>query len=346
MLQRAQFWIPLSLGMAHALADCTSGFLIGTLPADAPSPLLLVIGYNALAFAGQVPAGILADKLCRPKLLLAMSLGAILLALLLKAASPVMAVCLAGAGSALFHVSGGLVTLRLMPDRAGAAGLFTGPGVMGLALGGLFAALHFDAVPLVAGLLAIAVVGMALLPLPKLTFEVQAEKHAAIELHDVVMLLLLMGIAFRSVVWNVMEHAWQGNHAMLLAMAGAAMTGKLAGGWLADWLGWRRFTFASLAGAALLLSLPFKSPWLLLPGIALLQSATPIALAAMHRAMPRYPGAASGLALGLAIAAGGIPFAVPAQAPTLNLAWVLPPIAAALLLYALALARLRAKLKG
>jgi nitrate/nitrite transporter NarK len=90
-------------------------------------------------------------------------------------------------------------------------------------------------------------------------------------------------------------------------MACAAAIGKIAGGLLADRVGWRRWVFGALILSAPLLWGGQRSLWMLLPGVALLQSATPVCLAATARMLPRYPATAAGLALGLAIAAGGIP---------------------------------------
>jgi FSR family fosmidomycin resistance protein-like MFS transporter len=121
------------------------------------------------------------------------------------------------------------------------------------------------------------------------------------------MLVLLAGIALRSAVWSVTQAALAARLDLILAMAIAAAVGKALGGVLADRIGWRRWTFGALIVAAPLLSLSGENPATLLPGIALLQSATPTALAATGRLLPRRPGLASGLVLGLAIAAGGLP---------------------------------------
>jgi FSR family fosmidomycin resistance protein-like MFS transporter len=181
---------------------------------------------------------------------------------------------------------------------------------------------------------------MFLLPIQSLPphLKMAPETHG-IEKHDVIMMMLLLGIAFRSVAWNVLENIHQGNHGLLLAMAGAAMTGKLFGGWIADRIGWKLYCWIALGGAGLLLSFGRESAWLLLPGIALLQSATPVALAAMYRALPRFPATASGLALGLAIAAGGIPFAVPGSGISSEWMWLLIPALGAALLYGIALSQ-------
>jgi FSR family fosmidomycin resistance protein-like MFS transporter len=127
--------------------------------------------------------------------------------------------------------------------------------------------------------------------------------------HDLVMLALLAAIALRSAVWSSLEFLFAGRYELLLAMALAAALGKVAGGALADWIGWRRWAFGSLALAAPLLALGSQHMIALLAGIALLQSATPVALAASARLLPGRPATAAGLALGLAIAIGGLPVA-------------------------------------
>jgi hypothetical protein len=68
---------------------------------------------------------------------------------------------------------------------------------------------------------------------------------------------------------------------------------------------------------------------MLLPGVALLQSATPVALAATARLLPRAPATAAGLTLGLAVAVGGI---LPAGG--LSPSVTSPPVAATILLAA------------
>jgi nitrate/nitrite transporter NarK len=133
------------------------------------------------------------------------------------------------------------------------------------------------------------------------------EKEPVFEDHDLIMLVLLAGIALRSAVWSALQAALAARLDLLLAMACAAALGKILGGILADRIGWRRWTFGVLLIAAPLLTLSGENPALLLPGITLLQSATPTALAATGRLLPNRPGLAAGLALGLAIAAGGLP---------------------------------------
>jgi MFS transporter, FSR family, fosmidomycin resistance protein len=125
--------------------------------------------------------------------------------------------------------------------------------------------------------------------------------------HDLVMLVLLAAIALRSAVWSSLQFLFEGRYETLLMMALAAAVGKILGGVLADRIGWRCWLVGALLLAAPLLALGGRNLFLLLPGVALLQSATPAALAMTWRLLPRQPATAAGLGLGLAIAIGGIP---------------------------------------
>jgi len=151
--------------------------------------------------------------------------------------------------------------------------------------------------------------------------------------HDWVMLVLLAAIALRSAVWSSLQFLFEGHYDMLLALALAAAAGKIMGGVLADRLGWRRWVVGALLLAAPLLALGGRNLFLLLPGVALLQSATPAALAMTWRLLPRQPATAAGLALGLAVAIGGVP-SIGGLSPLLGAA---PTLIGVLLAAALAL---------
>lgn len=311
---RRSYHLLILLGSMHGLSDCASGFMIGSLPQggwlDMGAFLLL---YNVLAFGGQVPAGLLVDRLRSAKGAALLSLGTVLSGLLLMPYAPAGAVMLAGFGSAVFHVAGGRLALESLPGKAAAPGIFAAPGVLGLALGGFLAIGGWNAVPWMLGLGA-----MLLFALQRARIALAGEspmrgshQHGpGLDGHDVLMLVLLLAIAMRSAVWNVFQLVHSGEEGWLVAVGTAALLGKLAGGFAADWLGWKRYTVVALLLAAPLLVWSEGTRWLLLPGIALLQSATPAAVTAMWNYMPKMPATASGMAFGLAIAAGGIPFAL------------------------------------
>lgn len=333
--------LPIILGLAHGVADGAAGLLLGGLPRALPTAqvALLVLLYNLLAFGGQPLAGILADQSRRPR---AVALAGLLLLCAALAASGSdlrLAVALAGLGSAAFHVGGGALALCATNGRASGPGLFAAPGVVGLAAGGALAASGFGAswapiVPLLALGAAMAAQPLPALPYaangPGQTQDTRRAPEPLFEGHDLVMLALLVGIALRSAVWTSLQFLFEGRIELLLALAVAAAAGKIIGGALADRVGWRRWTIGALALAAPLLALGGQELLLLLPGVALLQSTTPVLLAASARALPRAPATAAGLALGLAIMIGGIP-AGSGLAPAMNA----PPILAAILSAAL-----------
>jgi MFS transporter, FSR family, fosmidomycin resistance protein len=316
------------MGMAHALSDCCAGYLVWQLPdsgAWLPAAGMLLL-YNVLAFGGQLPAGMWLDRFADARTVAVASLLLMACALVIVPLSGLLAVLLAGMGSALFHVAGGSIAMQALPAQAGGIGVFAAPGVTGLALGGWLAWLQIGVTPwLVVGLGLLAVCVWVAVPrqagapasLPR------ASAESAFDRHDMWMALLLLAIGLRSAVWNLVELLQGREQDLLIAVAVAATLGKLAGGFLADWIGWRRYALIALALAAPLLSLGAERPWLFLPGVALLQSATPACLAMMRRFLPGQSGTATGLCLGLAVALGGIPFLMGMQ-PGPWLLWLGP----------------------
>ncbi len=301
--------LPLTLGLAHGAADGAAGLLLGGFAPRMPltQVALLVLLYNILAFGAQPLAGMVADRLGRPRGAALAGLALLAAALLLAGPWPQGAVLLAGLGSAAFHVGGGALALAATQGRASGPGVFAAPGVVGLAVGGALAAAGIAATAPALALLAVLAGAIALLPAtPPAPAE---ETHAApmFEPHDLIMLALLAGIALRSAVWSSLQLVFAGRWDLLIAMAVAAALGKIAGGALADWLGWRRWATLALLAAAPLLALGKEHTVALLAGAALLQSATPVGIAVAARLLPGRPATATGLVLGLAVALGGLP---------------------------------------
>lgn len=319
----------LLLGLAHAVSDGAAGLLLGRLALELPAAQAggLALLYNLLAFPLQAPLGMLVDWIAqraswlgRRASLLALSLALMAAALLLPGAALWRVGC-AGLGSALFHVCGGALVLQ-DPRRFNGAAVFTAPGVVGLALGGAAAALGL---PLPGWLPAAVLLFLAALAwrLPEQAAEIARHpvEPDGFETHDLLMIALLGSIALRSAVWTAFDILLHGQVVLLLAAGAAAGLGKLLGGLIADRAGWRRWTLGSLALAAPLLALGGSNPWTLLPGLALLQSLTPLALVGLARLLPGRPATAAGLGLGLGIGLGGL-LAAAGLAAWLNSPWL------------------------
>lgn len=297
------------MGLSHGVADCVSGMLIGFLPlyCDNARVGMLILLFNVLAFAGQLPAGLLIDKLKDPRIGVLGSLGLMGAGLISYQFSPEIGILLIGTGSGFFHVAGGRVAIMATEGQAKGPGIFAAPGVIGLAIGGFLAiqGIHAEYY-LLAGLGVLALVA-AFLPLKAIAPLRTEKEEVHFDMHDLFMLILLIAIAMRSAIWNLYQYIHAEQWELLLLAGAAAAVGKVSGGFLADWLGWKRYALIALISSATLLTLGGTKPWLFIPGIALLQSATPLAVSAMHRFMPHKPATTAGLTFGLAIAIGGIP---------------------------------------
>lgn len=304
------------LGLAHGIADAAAGFLIIRLAMSPPVGAgLTILTYQFLAFATQPIVGLIIDRYHRARAGVIISLLATAVGLLLRSISPSLTILLAGLGSAAFHVSAGSIVAVTAKKSVVPFGWFTAPGVIGLALGGTLALnTPTDSYILVA-IVTIALFLNLLLP-PQTSLEPQPDRpessKSAIPLagKEGIGLLLLGAIAVRSLVWNLVDAVHQSDRQILLYLALAAGAGKIAGGILADRIGWRQWGTIALLGAAICLNYGSQRLELLLLGVALLQSVTPIALAATISICPGLPATGSGLALGLAIAIGGILFLV------------------------------------
>lgn len=298
------FWFLLLLGLAHGVSDASAGWLLGHAALGDPAGVLwLALLYNLIAFGLQPLAGLLADQLRRPRLVAATGLGLTALGLTAASLDPRLPVALAGLGSMAFHAGAGALAISATPGRASGPGLFAAFGVLGLTLGSLGGAAGLPArtlwIALPALLLLIAVPAWpAARPAPA------AGGRPALEWIAVV---LLTAVVLRSTVWTALQYAALGRAGAAVLLAAAALTGKLLGGPLADRFGWRRWATGALAAAAFLLAFGQPVWWIELLGAALLQSATPLSLAAVGRALPGRPGLAASLALGAAILLGGVP---------------------------------------
>lgn len=299
------------LGLTHAVSDGAAGLLLGGVVAaeGVGSAVGLVLLYNALAFATQPFVGAAVDRAKRPKAAVLVGLACGAAAIALRGVDNGLAVVVAGAGSSLFHVGGGALTLAAADGRAARTGIFAAPGVVGLAVGGALAAGGWTG----GGpwLVAFALFGAAIAWLPAggdraVPKAAGGAAAHALEPHDLAMALLLLAIALRSAAWTAVQFVWAGQHSALLALALAAGIGKVVGGLASDRFGRRNWTLGALTAAAALLAAADQRLALLLPGVALLQSATPAMWLAVADGLPGRPALASGLVFGGAIALGGV----------------------------------------
>ena len=131
------------LSLAHMLEDFLCGYTVFGYLVTFHHPAFVFLWYNFFAFAMQLPLGSLidvwmqkTDRKLQPGIIF--SLGGLILTLLHVQSS--LAVYLLGMGNCLFHVGGGVITIK-EDDRNSyhgkGLGVFVAPGAIGLYAGAL-----------------------------------------------------------------------------------------------------------------------------------------------------------------------------------------------------------------
>ena len=271
--------------------------------------------YNLIAFGGQYPVALLLEKIGKPKRLLLVAYGLNISAVAFFVLSPQLSIVLAGIASAIYHVAGGTVCAE--KNKAVNIGLFAAPGVAGLIAGGYLAYAGADLVFILFTAAMVFLILLVMLPVrnyPGKNFDDPlTDNKFSLDSHDLIMMLLLTVISLRSVIWNVFQLVYENNYEWLIAIASAAVIGKIAGGWLADKIGWRLYVLLSLTGAAPLLTFFRKEQLLFCIGVGLLQSGIPATTSLLIQSMKGKTERAIGLSFGTAIIAGALVFYTPVR---------------------------------
>lgn len=242
------------LCFAHFAVDFTCAFLcLGDVGNRGNLQMYLLI-YNFLAFAVQMPFGLLVDRFGH-RLRFA-GIGVLLTACAVIASFyplfyPYSAVILAGLGNALFHVGGGVHTLHHANGKCTPLGIFVAPGAFGLFLGGWCASSFAYVLPFV--LFALFCIALALLfcKTEEKTCSFSAD-GVAVPKKAVFALVLLFAVVFlRSAAGFQFGFSWKtGLSAVLFALA--VSVGKALGGILADRFGMMNASAVSLLSGGIL----------------------------------------------------------------------------------------------
>lgn len=264
--------------------------------------LVMFLLYNVLAFLTQPLTGLYADRMRRPHWMLLAAVALLTLAVVMAAVSvqvkpsaqllpTLLMVVLLGMGNSLFHVWGGKqVAVRTQNDIR-ALGVFVSPGVLGLAIG----AVCSSWVLLYAFLLGIC--GVAVLYvwverkevaelMESLDYPGYPEYPGSYGLPhaltiDMVSWLiggLMLFVAFRSYAGEGMTSGIAKGTALLFAFSAVSMLGKMAGGWLARWMGEFKAMACVLVGAIVCFFLRDCGIAVVVAGLFLINCTMPITL--------------------------------------------------------------------
>lgn len=331
------------LALGHAVNDLLAGYMLGCLVQTGEEMAKVAMGlfmYNLLAFGGQYAVAVLLERYGKHGSFLLLSYVLNVAALALFAFVPFLSMVLAGAGSAVYHVAGGSICIKT--DKAATAGYFAAPGVAGLIAGGYMAYAGIAITHwllLACGLFLLTLIKLrkclVVQPAGKKDREAKADRPQLLpDRHDWIMILLLAVITMRSAIWNVFQLIHENNYYWLGMIALSAVVGKLAGGWLADKVGWRLYALWSLLAAMPLVTF-FKNELLLFCiGIGLLQSGIPATTALLIRAADGSKEKGVALSFGTAIIFGAFVLYAPARRYLFSNAalWLLAALMAAILI--------------
>lgn len=262
-----------------------------------------VISYNAMAFAFQLPIGMLMDEwpqLNRAGFFLGTGLtfaGAVLAASGFGGWGVLASACV---GNALFHLTAGKHILETREGRSGPIGLFISTGALGLMAGQVWAA---KAAVLCLSAFAVSLAVCVVLAAARQWGGGDGRMNTPAQGGGVALLpmLILFGL-FVLISWR----SWAGLFASgrsaggcaLIILAGAAVTfaGKVTGGYLAELVGRWKVTVFSVMGSVSLVFLcetSWVAAWLVLLFVA--QLATGPVLSLVYDKSSRRGGFAFGL---------------------------------------------------
>jgi FSR family fosmidomycin resistance protein-like MFS transporter len=329
--------VALVFGVIHAVVDGVCVALLtreGGMAASGGSHAVLYLPgttwwdlyflYNAIAFGAQFSIGAWVDRWGLYRAAALGSLGILAAGVIVGHAAPAAAIMLVGLGNALFHVGAGALVMRLSPCRATAAGVFVGPGAIGLAAGIWFPHAYPDFWPMIGlGLLALSAAAALVLgalstttrgdgaagrtrPLPGSDAPLPGPLGLGVRLAVVCLAALLLSIALRSAVGMAVGQIHRDAKDILWCLAIAACAGKMLGGFAADRFGWMVTSVAMLLLSIPLLSVLADDGTAAVAGMLLFQMTMPVTLMAVFRIFPRGPGLAFGLA-SLALLIGAVP---------------------------------------
>ena len=234
--------------MLHLLVDglCMCSLFLMSSLTDYSVIFNALIIYNVLAFLTQPFTGMMADKMPHRHWLLLTSNLILTLASLATLAVALYArqsegailtvAILLGIGNSLFHVWGGKQTAVTTGNDMRALGIFVSTGAFGLALGMLFCSWSL---PYVFLLSIVFLSALYLIRDSHSTVKQQPSAHPTLRLPLIIVaiLALMAFVMMRSLAGETFSSAIARTNATVLLIGFVAMAGKMAGGWIARWLG-------------------------------------------------------------------------------------------------------------
>ncbi len=283
---------------AHFIVDFSCAFLIFRYVLGAENWILCLITYNAFAFAGQLPLGLLADLFGKNRIFASLGCLTVVAAGFINYDGLILC-AVAGLGNALFHIGAGRDVLIACKGRDFPLGMFVSPGALGLFFGtaaGKAGALSMW-LPVALLIFSAAAIMLAVntdcIAQSNLTWNTEKlSKSRTFAL--VAGACLFLVVILRSFLGMGLSFTWKGQGSFPLILVLSIVLGKALGGLLADIFGERPTAIVSLSLAAVF-ALLGNIPFFGILAMLLFNMTMPITLGALGRIFKGAPGLAFGL---------------------------------------------------
>ena len=234
---------PVLWGLMHGLNDFVAGYMLAnfTYAHHYSEAVTMLVVYSVIGFGGQLPVGFALDRIKRIQPFAVTSIILLLFAAGFYFIDPATAIVIAGFAGAGIHVTGGTICLHASDGKSGPLGIFTAPGVVGLALGGFLGRMSdiYLLLPVILIILTAIIIFNATIP----PYQVQDKKQSQLDSHDWIMMILLLVMCFRSFIYDLANHSGLKTENAALIMGISAFAGKVIGGYVADVVGWKKYIY-------------------------------------------------------------------------------------------------------
>jgi MFS family permease len=313
------YFLSTCLGIAHGLNDFLAGFFLvyffRNQPFETANHLFYL--YILLGFGGQFFTGLLVDYYKGVKALLLFCCFLWFITCFYIWINPFILVLIIGFSSAFIHVLGGSLTLSMQKGKSKFVGIFVSPGVFGLALGGLFAYKTIDInfiCILIPSILMLIFLNAEMPEIVTLKVDNQLltkETNLYLEhkkLKVILVMSILLVIILRSFVWEFGQYLHFGDYKALLTIGFFALLGKSLGGFFSDKMDQWVFLISTWSISIICFLINKDNIIMQSIGFGFLQASLPLSILQLSSFFPNKIGFAVGLALGIGVLIGGIPF--------------------------------------